>query len=63
MASILAGALQDLASPKPSVRHDAAAWFQDPDAGRPVSLHHCCDALQLDPRRIGRRGLRWAGLI
>ena len=62
MASILAGALQDLAHPRAAIRADAAAWFAHPDDGWPVSLNLVCDVLNLRPQRIARRALRWAGL-
>jgi hypothetical protein len=59
MASILAGALQDLGSLKPAIRAD---WFASRDAGWTVSLRDCCDVLGLPPQRISRRALRWSGL-
>jgi hypothetical protein len=62
MASILAGALQDLGSRKPAIRADAAAWFASPDDGWPVSLRECCEVLGLRPHDVSTRALRWAGL-
>jgi hypothetical protein len=62
MACLMAGALRDLAHPKPAVRCAAAVWFASPDAGHPVSLRDCCQVLNLDARCISRRALTWAGL-
>jgi hypothetical protein len=53
----------DLTTRSPSVRADAVRWFQNPDAGRLVSLAMVCDVLGLlNTHRVSRRALRWAGL-
>ena len=60
--AILLSAAEELSSPHAATRAAAAYWFQNPHSDAPVSLDAACAALDLDPRRIRRRALKWGGL-
>ena len=60
--AVLRSAAEDLGHPNTAIRADAYRWFQDTHCGSPLSLCDVCRVLDLNPRKISRHALRWAGL-